>query len=164
MLIEETILTDNPTQTELITFNFAETRRRSIKLWRELPQEHYFRKLDEQGMHGLEMVRQVLEADYLFHFIIENTSDISKFQLWNNRPYKNLQNELDFAAPFRESFINTVQNFSVQELTVIEIIRSGNKQRRKLVDYLLKMAYQEAVQAGQFLSYLRALGVDSPST
>jgi len=46
--------------------------------------------------------------------------------------------------------------------TTIEINRQDVGQKSKVGNYLLKIAYHEAVHAGQFLSYLRTLGMDRP--
>jgi uncharacterized damage-inducible protein DinB len=69
---------------------------------------------------------------------------------------------LDFAIPYRLDFINTVKAFSPEDLSAIEIIRAEKGQRRKLGDYLQRIAYHEAVHTGQLLGYLRTLGVERP--
>ena len=149
--------------TEIIILNFEEIRRRSIKLWTGITPEIYFWKPDIKAMNCLEMVRHVLEGEHLFHIIVNNRGDIGNYiSPWIDRPYSDLQNELDFAKPFREKFFATIRSFNPVELASIEIIRSEKGQRRKLGDYLLRIAYHEAVHTGQFLSYLRTLGVERP--
>ncbi|MNL71433.1 hypothetical protein D3C87_1965820 [compost metagenome] len=81
---------------------------------------------------------------------------------WTNKPYSDLQAELDFAEPFRIAFLETIKEFSVNDFSTIEIVRSEKGQRRKLGDYLQRIAYHEAVHTGQMLSYLRTLGLERP--
>lgn len=61
-----------------------------------------------------------------------------------------------------KNFIEMVRTFTAEELSTIEIIRTEKGQRRKLGDYLQRIAYHEAVHTGQMLSYFRTLGVDRP--
>lgn len=151
------------TQTEIILTNFAEIRRRSIKLWTGIPSEYYFWKPDIKAMSCLEMVRHVLEGEHLFHIIVNNRGNIGDYTSpWTEKPFTDLQSELDFSQPFRINFLNTLKEFSSEEFSTIEIIRSEKGQRRKLGDYLQRIAYHEAVHAGQMLSYLRTLGLDRP--
>jgi uncharacterized damage-inducible protein DinB len=152
------------TQTQILLTNFEEIRRRSIKLWQGIPVENYFWKPDAEAMHCLEMVRHVLEGEYWFLAIVNGRGDSSVFvSPWDNRPYTNLQDELDFAKPYRAIFIEAIKSFSVKDLSTIEINRVEKNQRRILGDYLQRIAYHEAVHTGQMLSYLRTLRVAIPS-
>ncbi len=151
------------TQIELILLNFNEIRRRSTKLWNGITPEFYFWQPDANAMTCLEMVRHVLEGEQLFHIIIKNRGNIGDYiSPWKDREYSNLQDELDFAETFRNLFFETIKSFSSDELDSIEIVRSEKGQRKKLGDYLLRIAYHESVHAGQMLSYLRTLGLDRP--
>lgn len=151
------------TQIELILLNFNEIRRRSTKLWNGITPEFYFWQPDANAMTCLEMVRHVLEGEQLFHIIIKNRGNIGDYiSPWKDREYSNLQDELDFAETFRNLFFETIKSFSSDELDSIEIARSEKGQRKKLGDYLLRIAYHESVHAGQMLSYLRTLGLDRP--
>lgn len=150
------------TQTELILLNFEEIRRRSIKLWTGLPPEHYSWRPDDKAMGCLELVRHVLEAEHLFNKIVDNRGDIGDYiSPWENRPYTSVEDELDFAKPYRAQLMETIKNFTADELTTVEIKRTG-KAIRKLGDYLQRMAYHEAVHTGQMLSYFRTIGIDRP--
>jgi len=150
------------TQTELIILNFEEIRRRSIKLWTGLPPEHYYWRPDEKAMGCLELVRHVLEAEHLFYKMVDNRGDIGHYTSpWTDRPYTHLQDELDFAIPYRQQLLTTIKGFEPDELTAIEIRRTG-KAIRKLGDFLQRMAYHEAVHTGQMLSYFRTIGIDRP--
>jgi uncharacterized damage-inducible protein DinB len=148
---------------EIIILNFEEIRRRSIKLWSGIPVEFYSWKPDEEAMSCLEMVRHILESEHLFHKIVENRGNLGDYvSLWEGRIYTNLQDEIDFAKPYRENFFKTIKEFSSEDLSKIEIVRSEKNQRRILGDYLQRIAYHEAVHTGQILTYLRTLGVERP--
>jgi hypothetical protein len=151
------------TQNELIILNFEEIRRRSIKLWSGITPENYFWKPDAKAMHCLEMVRHVLEGEHLFHIIVNNRGNLGDYiSPWANRPYTDLNTELDFAKPYRIAFMDTISKFEAAHFSEIEIVRSEKGQRRLLGDYLQRIAYHEAVHAGQMLSYLRTLCIDRP--
>ena len=149
--------------TEMLVLNFSEIRRRSIKLWTGIPPAYYFWQPDLNAMKCLEMVRHVLESEHLFHIIVNNRGNLGDYiSPWQDRSYLNLQDELDFAEPFRRKFLEAIRKFSDEELDTINIIRSEKGQKRKLGDYLLRIAYHEAVHTGQLLSYLRTLRLEIP--
>jgi len=151
------------TQNEIIILNFEEIRRRSIKLWHGITPENYFWRPDINAMTCIEMVRHVLESEHLFHIIVNKRGNLGDYiSPWTNRPYSDLQTELDFAKPFRENFIKTINEFNSDDFSTIEIIRSEKGQRRRLGDYLQRIAYHEAVHTGQMLSYMRTLGLERP--
>jgi uncharacterized damage-inducible protein DinB len=151
------------TPQEIIILNFEEIRRRSIKLWTGIPESFYNWKPDKNAMSCIEMIRHVLEGEHLFHIIVNNKGNIGEYiSPWKNKAYTNLQDELDFAMPYRKSFLETIQTFSANDLSTIEIIRTEKNQRRKLGDYLQRIAYHEAVHTGQMLSHCRAMGIEIP--
>jgi uncharacterized damage-inducible protein DinB len=150
-------------QQEIIILNFEEIRRRSIKLWSALSSENYNWKPDTEAMTCIEMIRHVLEGEHLFHIIVNNRGNIGDYvSPWENKAYTNVQDELDFAKPYREQFLQVIQSFSAEDFSTIEIIRTEKKQHRKLGDYLHRIAYHEAVHTGQMLSYYRTMGNDIP--
>jgi uncharacterized damage-inducible protein DinB len=152
------------TSNQIIILNFEEIRRRSLKLWQGIPTEMYNWKPDEGAMTTLESVRHILESEHLFHTIVNNRGNLGDYPSpWKDRPCTNIEDEIEFAKPYRIKFIETIQSFSVEELENHEIIRSEVGQRRKLGDYLNRIAYHEAIHSGQLLSYVRVLGVDRPN-
>lgn len=151
------------TQTEIIILNFEEIRRRSIKLWSALSPENYDWKPDGDAMSCIEMIRHILEGEHLFHVIVNNRGNIGDYASpWENRVYTNVEDELDFAKPYREQFLQAIQSFSTEDLSSVEIIRTEKNQRRLLCDYLQRIAYHEAVHTGQMLSYYRTMGNQMP--
>lgn len=158
----DSILSKNFTQTELILLNFKEIRRKSIKLWKVLPEKHYHWKPDEGAMTAIEMIRHVLQADYGWNIIVHQ-GDMSNYQTpWKNRPFLSVEDELDFAQPYREEFLNGVAQFTAADLAETKITHPGNGALKPLGQYLLRIGYHESVHAGQFISYLRAMGIERP--
>ncbi|MGO3706924.1 MAG: DinB family protein [Mesonia hippocampi] len=150
------------TQTELIILNFTEIRRRSIKLWDALPKSCYYWRPDENAMSTIEMIRHVLGADYGWNIII-NQGDMTNYKSpWENRPFVSVNDEIKFAKPYREIFLQSVSQLSDLQLRETEIIHPGNGEKKNLGEYLLRIGYHESVHAGQFLSYLRAMKIDRP--
>ena len=124
------------TQSELIILNFKEIRRRSIKLWKGLPESHYNWKPDETAMTAIEMVRHVLEADYGWNIIINN-GDMTNYQTpWKNRSFISVADELEFAEPYRNTFLESVRQFSDRELNETVIVHPGNDDKKILGKYL----------------------------
>ena len=150
------------TQSELIILNFTEIRRKSIKLWKALPENYYHWKPDEKAMTAIEMIRHVLEADYGWNIIV-NQGDMTNYQTpWENRPFISVADELEFAEPYRNTFLERVRQFSSTELNETEIVHPGNGEKKMLGAYLLRIGYHESVHAGQFLSYLRTMKIRCP--
>ncbi|HYH13882.1 MAG TPA: hypothetical protein VD794_01595 [Flavisolibacter sp.] len=73
------------TAIENITLNFEEIRRRSIILWKGIPDIFYGWQPDAGAMACLEMVRHVLEGEHLFHQIILNRGDLGNYPCFKVR-------------------------------------------------------------------------------
>ncbi|MFT3674419.1 MAG: DinB family protein [Chitinophagaceae bacterium] len=150
------------TKQELIIRHLNETRRRSTLLWEGLPEKFYHWRPDDDALTALELIRHVLQADYGWNIII-NRGDMTNYRTpWENRPYLNVEDELAFAEPHRQKFLDSIRQFTEAELGETVIIHPGNGTKKILGDYLLRIGYHESVHAGQFLSYLRAMKVDRP--
>ena len=151
------------TPNDIIVLNFEEIRRRSIKLWSGITPDSYFWRPDSKALHCLEMIRHILEGEHLFHMIVTKRGNLGNYvSPWADRPYTDIQAEIDFAAPYRAAFLDTIKGFQPEDFSAIEIIRSEKGQRRKLGDYLQRIAYHEAVHTGQLLSYMRTFGLERP--
>ncbi|MBL6447351.1 DinB family protein [Fulvivirga sp. 29W222] len=148
---------------EVILLNFSETRRRSIKLWRAIPHEFLGWRPDKEAFTIIEMIRHVLEGEHLFHKIIENRGNLGDYNSpWLGEEYTDVSNELRFADQYRSRFMSMVENLEEEELENVEIVRTEVGQRKKLGDYLNRMAYHESVHTGQMLAYLRTLNIGRP--
>ena len=124
-------------QSELLILNFVEIRKRSIKLWKSLPEKYFNWKPDRAAMSASELIRHVLEADYGWNRII-NQEDMTNYKTpWENRPFISLKDELEFAEPFRETFLECVRQFSDKELDEMEITHPRNGDKKVLAKYLL---------------------------
>lgn len=144
--------------TELLILNFEEVRRRSIKVWKSISEEELFWKPDPDAMSCFEMIRHVLESENIYHHIILKRGVFGNYESpLTGNPYTTLEDEIKNAQPYREKFLKMVYSFSAKELDEIYISRKEKKQHRKLGDYLLRMAYHEAVHTGQLLDYLRTI-------
>jgi uncharacterized damage-inducible protein DinB len=148
---------------ELLILNFEEVRRRSIKVWKGINEELLFWKPDADAMSCIEMVRHVLEGENIYHHIVLHKGDIGDFESpLKSNPFLTVEDELKQAQPYREKFLQMVHSFSAKELDEIYITRKELGQRRRLGDYLLRIAYHESVHAGQLLNYLRTAKVSRP--
>jgi len=143
---------------ELLILNFEEIRRRSIKVWKAISEEHLYWRPDVDAMSCIEMIRHVLETEIAYQHIILHRGSLEGFTspLAGN-PYSTVDDELRNAQPYREKFLKMVNSFSMKELDEINIIRPEKKQHRKLGDFLLRIGYHEGVHTGQLLDYLRTL-------
>lgn len=148
---------------EIILLNFSEIRRRSIKLWRGIPNEHLNWRPDEHAFSIIEMIRHVLEGEHLFHKIIENRGNLGDYQSpWNELQYSDLDNELRFSNKYRTDFLDMISRLKETDLENVRIERKEVDQSKKLGDYLNRIAYHESVHTGQLLDYLRTIGIERP--
>ncbi|WP_109299429.1 DinB family protein [Aquimarina sp. AU474] len=149
--------------TKIIVLNFSEIRRRSIKLWKSIPKEHYQWRPDKNAMSIIEMIRHVLETEHLYHVIIQRRGNLGAYQSpWEDLEYKDLQHELEFSETYRTSFIDMILSFTEENIENIVINRTEVNQKKQLGDYLMRTAYHESVHTGQLLDYLRSANIDRP--
>jgi len=148
---------------ELLCLNLTETRRRSIRIWRGIPISMSDWRPDPDAMSCFEMVRHVLEADYLYGQMIRERRSYSGGSPFADRHFDDLDAALVFATPYRESLLETVLQLSDDDLNTVAIDRSDVGYIRKAGDFILRIAYHESVHAGQILQYLRMAGVPRPS-
>lgn len=148
---------------EIILLNFYEIRRRSLKLWKGIPNEYLNWKPDENAFTIIEMIRHILEGEHLFHQIIENRGDLGDYQSpWKELTYTDLENEITFSKKYRAEFLNMINDLNESDLKNIKIERKEVGQNKILGDYLNRIAYHEAVHTGQLLDYLRTIGINRP--
>lgn len=119
------------TAIEAIILNFEEIRGRSIKIWSALTPEFYHWKPDVKAQSCIEMIRHILEVENIYRLLIINKGgNVSDFDSpWKDRSLNDLQNELEFVAPYRKEFLKTIQSFTEDELSSIEIVRKERKGR-----------------------------------
>jgi uncharacterized damage-inducible protein DinB len=148
---------------ELLILNFEEVRRRSIKVWKSIEEDLLYWRPDADAMNCIEMVRHVLEGENIYHHIVLHGGELGNFESpLKSNPFSTIDDELKYAQPYREKFLQMVNGFTAKELDEVYITRAAIKQHRKLGDYLLRIAYHEAVHTGQLLDYLRTAKVARP--
>ena len=149
--------------TDLLCLNLTEVRRRSIIVWKSIPDELYGWRPDPEAMSFLEMVRHVIEGDFLYGEMLRTRKSFHGESPFAGRKLQSVSAELAFGAHYRETLIQQVRRFSDEELESTEIDRSDVGYRRKAGDFILRIAYHDAVHTGQMLHYLRTAGADRPS-
>lgn len=79
------------------------------------------------------------------------------------KKFTSVDDELEFAQPYREEFLRYVKTISINDLENIEIDLSDTGGYVKtLGGMLLRIAYHESVHTGQLLNYMRTMGIDRP--
>ena len=147
----------------LLILNFEEVRRRSVKTWRSIPTGVLAFRVDAGAMSLLEQVRHVLEGEYLYAEMLRTGGDLaSETTPWAMRPLVSVDDELQYAEPHRRAFFELLASYSARDLAERRVTRASRGYSRTFGDFLLRMAYHEAVHLGQLLRDLRAAGVDRP--
>ncbi|HEX7999184.1 MAG TPA: DinB family protein [Pyrinomonadaceae bacterium] len=154
--------------TDVLILNLEEVRRRSLKVWRSIPREHLRWKPDAEAMTCLELVRHVPECEYLYLSILKSgrrlPSDELSDELWVKRPLKSVEDEIEFAEPYRRELLKLVGSYTAEQLStkMVDYAAKGHNVRT-IGDFILRMAYHESVHTGQLLSYLRMINVARPN-
>ncbi|MFS1512111.1 DinB family protein [Chengkuizengella sp. SCS-71B] len=149
---------------DLVIMNLKETRRRSIKLWNALPDEWIDWKPDHKAMSFGEMIRHVWGGSYGYHMILKNNGSLKEelCRPYDQEPIVSVQKEIELSKPYFDDFIQYVMSLSTEELSTRVIDRSDVNYKRYLGDMLLRIAYHDSVHTGQFLQYLRMIGLERP--
>ncbi|GGP08994.1 DinB family protein [Oceanobacillus neutriphilus] len=150
---------------DLIIINFEEVRRRSEKVWRAIPEEKLQWRPDENAFSCAEMIRHVVEGEFLYHQILVGRGSKALNNISNpfeTRPFTTVDDELAFVQLYRDEFMKYIKTIRAIDLEKIEIDRSDVGYVRKLGDMLLRIAYHESVHTGQLLNYMRTMGVERP--
>lgn len=148
---------------ELAVINLKETRRRSHKLWRSLPDEWLSWRPDIRAMSFGEMIRHVWTGQVYYHESIKAGGSVPNFtEPYEHRPVTNIDEEFTLSVPYFEEFIAYVESLKGDELSTRTIDRSDVGYVRSIGDMLARIAYHEAVHTGQFLQYLRMAGLERP--
>lgn len=155
--------------TEFILLNLEEVRRRSIKVWRAIPNRYLHWKPDDEALTCAEMIRHVLASDYSYYQIIINRGSVQNHDApFSTRDFTTIEEEIEFSRSYREQFVNLITSLTRDDLTNIQIDRSDLANQgftgyiRTLGDFLLRIAYHEAVHTGQLLDYMRTIGIERP--
>lgn len=148
---------------QLLKLNFDEVRRRSIKVWRGIPPERLAFKVDPACMSLAEQVRHVLEDDFNYAVMLRTGGDLPAGPTpWDGRALGTVDDEIQFAAPFRRELLDLVASFSERDLVERTVNRPSRGYVRTFGDFCLRIAYHEAVHTGQLLRDLRIAGCNRP--
>lgn len=152
------------TAKDAIVYNFKETRRRSIKCWRAIPNEMLDWKPDGEAMSFGEMIRHTWTAVYWYHRIFMNGGSLQEEESgpFDGIPVTAAETEIELSEPYFENFIAYVSGLTDEEIATAMIDRTNVGYRRTLGDMLLRTAYHESVHTGQMLQYMRMAGLDRP--
>jgi hypothetical protein len=151
------------TSAALLRLNFDEDRRRSRKAWTAIPAGLLDFRGDPQCMSLIEQVRHVLEDDFNYAEMLRSGGDLPPGpNPWHGRALGSVDDEVRFAAPFRQSFLDLVASFSERDLVERTVSRPSRGYVRSFGDFLLRIAYHEAVHTGQLLRDLRRAGCPRP--
>ncbi|MGC5326029.1 DinB family protein [Brevibacillus sp. SYSU BS000544] len=149
---------------EAIILNLTETRRRSIKLWRSLPDEWLPWRPDKDAMSFGEMIRHVWTGSYDYLIIVQNNGSIDKKepQPYQDEPIVSADKEISMSETYFQNLISYVEALTEEELSTRLIDRSYVGYQRYLGDMLMRIAYHDSVHTGQFLQYMRMVGLERP--
>ncbi|WP_242222196.1 DinB family protein [Bacillus cereus group sp. BfR-BA-01380] len=149
---------------DLTILNLKETRRRSIKLWESLPDSWITWRPDKEALSFGEMIRHVWSASFDYHMVLRNNGSV-KTEIttpYDQEPIISIEKEIELSELYFGDFIEYVQSLTIEDLESRLIDRSDVGYQRYLGDMLLRIAYHDAVHAGQFLQYLRMVGLERP--
>lgn len=150
---------------DLLLLNFTEIRRRSIIVWKAIPTDYMDWKPDEKAMSCAQMIRHVVEGEFLYHQILlaGGSKDIDHlFNPFENKEFTSIEDELAFVKPFREEFLTYIGAISADDFERKQINREDAGYVRTLGDMLLRIGYHESVHTGQLLDYMRSMKIDRP--
>ena len=151
------------TPIDVLLLNLEEVRRRSLIVWRSIPPERTEWKPSAEARSCLETVRHILKAEWNYTRMLQTGRSLdSDDSPYNSRPLTDINSELEFAAPYRREFLNLIGSYTPAQLVENKIDRSDAGYLRALGDFILRIAYHEAVHAGQLLSYVRMMEAPVP--
>ncbi|WP_284139192.1 MULTISPECIES: DinB family protein [unclassified Virgibacillus] len=152
--------------TEILALNSEEVRSRSIKVWKAIPTEKLNWKPDETALTCAEIIRHLLQGEFLFHQVMVGRSGKALANIVNpfeGKAFISVDDEIDFSMPYRKAFLEFIRLIPVNELNSIEIdLLDEGGYKKKLGEMLLRVSYHESVHTGQLLDYMRTMGIDRP--
>jgi uncharacterized damage-inducible protein DinB len=150
------------TAVELAILNLREVRRRSVLVWQSIPDDQLNWKPDGNALSLGEMIRHVWEGMENYRRIIQNGGSLELPDSYTSDTISSIDAEVGHAATYFTRFIEDVSAFSETDLEQKTIDRSDIGHKRKLGDFLARVAYHEAVHTGQMLQYMRAANISRP--
>ena len=149
------------TLADLLELNLTEVRRRSLVVWQAIPDDKLGWKPDSDAMGFGETIRHVWEstANYVAYARAGRSVEISIPN--SEQPIETVQQEIDYAQDSFQAMLEFVRTLSSADLERL-VDRSDVGYTRKLGDFLLRVAYHEAVHTGQLLQAMRTAELPRP--
>jgi len=151
---------------ELALINLSETRRRSIKVWRAIPDSQLEWKPDPEAMSFGETIRHVWDGTYVYHqLLLEGKNLPDDFQSpFEHLPIRSVEAEIARAEPVLSALLEYVAHLSEGDLESRFIVRpeTDPRQTRTVGDMLARFAYHDSVHTGQLLQMMRQAGLERP--
>jgi hypothetical protein len=92
--------------TDILILNLEEIRRRGLKVWQGIPDDRLDWKPDPEAMTSIEMVRHVLEGEFLYMSMLERGGSLpSEDSPFKSRSYVDVESEVIFARPYRQQLL-----------------------------------------------------------
>jgi len=148
---------------ELVVVNLSETRRRSLIVWRAVPNAQLRWKPDEEALSIGDMIRHIWTAQITYHQIVIAGHSVSdSHTAFDSIPVTDIDQEIAMSIPPFQEFIDHVRELPSAAFDDRKIDRSDVGYIRSTGDFLARIAYHEAVHTGQLLQYLRMAGIVRP--
>jgi uncharacterized damage-inducible protein DinB len=147
--------------TQLLTHNLTEVRRRSLIVWKAIPDGQLSYRPDSQALSLGESIRHVWTASGHYAAIIRAGKSLDVIVPGEDQPIVGVAGELTYAAPAFADLLAFVEALTPADLDR-QIDRSDVGYIRPLGDFLLRVAYHEAVHTGQLLQVMRGAGIERP--
>lgn len=137
--------------------NLETARQRSLLVFNAIPHEYIHWKMDNDSMSIIETVRHLLDCDkwYMKNIQDRKNDHLNYDELFGNRPFISIENEIEINKKNRIDFIEYLKTFSDEALENTQLKRSSGM--KNLDDFLLEIGYHEAYHAAQIQVYLRIL-------
>lgn len=149
---------------ELAVLNLQEIRRRSIKLWRALPDEKLAWKPDEQALSLGETIRHVWTSQVYYYEALKLGKSLTYYEEpFENHPVISVEEEISRSLPYFEDFLSYVRTLTEKDLKICKVDRSDVGYIRTYGDMLNRIGYHESVHTGQFLQMMRTAGISRPN-
>ena len=146
---------------QLLTLNLIEVRRRSLIVWQAIPNERLGWRCDIEAMSLGESIRHVWVSTGNYMAILKARKSVEAITPNSEMPIESVQQEIKFAEQIFDEFLVFIEKLDVVDL-IDPIDRSDIGYTRQMGDFVLRIAYHEAVHAGQLLQSMRTADITRP--
>lgn len=148
---------------DVLILNMSEVRRRSEIVWRSIDKEYYEFKPDKEALTIFEMIKHVLQSEYMYHEMFIRGGSIEEIPT----PYDDINNSIEelivVSKKYRDEYKEFIKKLSEENLTDIKIDRSQDAGYiRTIGDMIERVTFHETVHLGQLLDYMRTAGIERP--